>query len=159
MRHPQTSLKLHRLVEYIKSAGFDLETDEVAEKGAAGVLSDHLGLGIRLTPDELALIEEELMGLAEANEIREAQVKRRELFPEDTGVMFVRQKSAGQNERATTYPVFFSYPVDENLKTIAPAGASFFFSQNSPVKKKPTEDPLSSRGKNTRQDSTTDPGG
>ena len=121
----QASLRVHRLVEYIKSVEFALETDEVAECGASGVLKNHFGIEIQLSPDELALLHEELMRLAELNEMREAQVKLQELFPEDSGVMLVRQNSKCGKERSTTYQLPFSYPVDENLRIVAPSGASF----------------------------------
>jgi len=45
------SLRVHRIVEYIKEYGFWLETDEVEELGALAVLHKHFGIRMVLSQE------------------------------------------------------------------------------------------------------------
>lgn len=126
MRSTISSLRVHHIVEYIKLVGLPLETHEVEDLGAVAVLSECMGINMQLSPDEHTLLQEELIKLAEQNEICEAQAKLKELFPEDCGEMLVRQVSSDSAQSATTYSLPFAYPVDSNLRALRP-GASFPF--------------------------------
>ena len=125
MSHPTPSLKVHCLVEYMKSAGFWLETDEVRDMGPGPILEKLYGIEVIMTADESGLLQEEMLILAEANEIREAGRKMNEIMPEDKGDVFFRQGSKDPKERATCYTMPYSYPVDQNLRGINPFRTSF----------------------------------
>jgi len=135
MMPSSTSFIAHMTMEYIKSLGFWLETDEVEDMGAVAIVQDIYGLQPCLSRQEWAGLESELFALAEANEIREAEVKRREREIEERGTFFFRQASDGVEETMTVYPMEYSYPVDENLRqTRSQPGPSF-----SPMQKKPLQ--------------------
>lgn len=126
MSAPSPSLRVHRIVEYIKSVGFWMETDEVEWLGAQEILRVFYELELSLTPEEWDLLEAELLTLAEENEIREAERKRREREPEDSGVMLFRQAGSDETCALTSHALPYSYPVDENLRQIRPRkGPSF----------------------------------
>ena len=141
MNHPtpqRGSQKVHHLVEHIRSRDFWLETAELLELGVMAVLEEVLGIEVVLTPRERSMVEEELMKLAEANEIREGQIKYRELFPADKGEEIFRSHYKRANEHrdsTTSYVLPFSYPVDENLRQVkrSPSRASFSLPQKKPA--------------------------
>lgn len=126
MSTPSTSLRVHRIVEYIKRVGFWLETDETMELGAKGILQEFYDLEPCLSQSEWDVLEAELLTLAEENEIREAQRKQREREPLDSGVMIFRQAGSDDSCAITSHALPYSYPVDENLRQIWPRkGPSF----------------------------------
>ena len=129
------SFRAHRIVEYIKEYGLWLETDEVEELGPLEVLYKHFGIRMVLSLEEQAMIMEELLQLAEQNEIREAMVKLYELKPEDRGTELVRQHNQNQDS-FTSYPVQYSYPVDENLRAVNRPGSSFSCAEKKPPKRR-----------------------
>ena len=127
-----SSFRVHRIVEHIKQLGFDFETDELLEMGLQHILQSYYDLFTKLTEDEFLLLLDELYLLAEANEIREAQVKLKEILPEDRGTEIFRQRTDKRYEKATTYPLPYSYPVSEVLRDIKPIDRS---SSRKPKKK------------------------
>lgn len=118
MIHSFSSYKVHRIVEYIKSIGFDLDTDELEEQDLHELLQDGYGIYTQLSELEGVSLQRELQLLASLNEMREAQVKGRELFPEDTGTEYVRSPSREELDSGGAWPVFYHYPVDEALKLV-----------------------------------------
>lgn len=137
-----SSLRVHRLVQHIKSQGFWLETDEVEELGPLGVLESCYDLRIAgLSQAELDLLREEMLSLAEENEIREGMVKYREVAPTVAGFEICHQVSRYPDGRAAvaSYPVEFSYPIQPCLKGIRPrGGASFSVQEKKPLAKQGT---------------------
>ena len=129
------SFRVHRIVEYIKAYGLWLETDEVEELGVLAVLHRHFGIRMVLSQEEQAMIMDELLKLAEQNEISEAMVKLNELNPEDRGTELVRQHNLNQDS-FTSYPVLYSYPVDENLRAVTRPGSSFSWAEKKPPKRR-----------------------
>ena len=119
-----SSLKVHRLVNYLRSAGFWLETDEVEQMGPQAILKDVYGQEETLTVDEQKMLKQEMLKLAEENEIREARYKMREALPHDKGDMFFKSES--------TYKMPFEYPVDQNLKSLSLSVLSFAERKESP---------------------------
>ncbi len=113
-----SSLKVHRIVEYIKSIGFVFETDELLTKGVQGILRDHYGVHTQLSEQEHLLLMDELYLLAQQSEMREAQVKAREVLPEDSGTVILRQPPEKGYEKATSYVVPYSYPVEGALREL-----------------------------------------
>lgn len=83
---PSISFKVHRIVEYLKSTGFDLETDEVREMELADILEGY-DIFVSLPPEEQQLLRDELLMLAEKNEIREGLQKTRETMGVDWELM------------------------------------------------------------------------
>ena len=64
--------KMHNMVEYMKLADFEFETDEVVEN--LSDILDHYGLAdTELTDDERYLLIDELLPMAERFEFREAE--------------------------------------------------------------------------------------
>ena len=119
------SRDVHMIVEFVKSRGFDFETDEVMDMDLGMMLSHEYSLRQPLSVDEYELLREELLILAEKNEIREAIRKTRELYPEDSGVMVVREPSRKPGESATAYTMPYFYPVEGALRYV-PRRAGFF---------------------------------
>ena len=115
---PPQSIKIHRIVEFIKSFGFDLETDDLEEYEIQELLQDIYGIHTALTGSEEDLLRQELHILASLNEMREAQIKGRELFPEDHGTICVRSISRDSQYSGDSWPVYFHYPVDQALNEI-----------------------------------------
>lgn len=113
-----SSYKVHKIVEHIKSTGFDLETDELEEQDLQELLQDGYGIYTQLSELEGMSLQHELQLLASLNEMREAQVKGRELFPEDTGVEYVRSPQRERLDSGCAWPVFYHYPVDDALKLV-----------------------------------------
>ncbi|MFC1489104.1 hypothetical protein ACFL6B_04570 [Thermodesulfobacteriota bacterium] len=113
-----SSYRVHRIVEYIKSMGFIFETDELLETGLKNILNDNYNIFQELTDDEFLFVMDELLPLAENNEIKEALVKLKEVLPEDTGDEILNQHLEKGYEKATSYLVHYSYPVDKNLREI-----------------------------------------
>lgn len=112
------SCRVHKIVEYVKSVGFDLETDELEEQNLQELLQDGYDICTHLSDVEEQSLRRELHVLASINEMREAQVKARELFPEDQGIEFVRGLPQEELVSGDAWPVFYSYPVDEALKLV-----------------------------------------
>ena len=112
------SCRVHKLVEFIKSAGFGLETDELDEQDLQKLLQEDYDIYIQLTSSEEESLRRELHVLASFNEMREAQIKGRELFPEDKGVEFVRTPSKDGLCSDDAWPVFYCYPLDDTLKLV-----------------------------------------
>ena len=115
------SYKVLRIFEFIKRAGFDYETDEIFEIGLQKILSSRYGIFVSLSDDEYIMLQDELMYLAEQNEIDEGQVKAKEIHPIESGKEFVRHNSKDVHEKVSVYPVFYSYPVNVALKGIGPS--------------------------------------
>ena len=112
------SFRVQKIVEYIKNVGFLLETDEVKDLGVQVVLREEYGICVPLTKEEASLLQQEMLALAEWNEIREAGLKLWEIHPIDSGVIHCRQTAHFGFQRVTSYPVHYSYPVDQNLLLI-----------------------------------------
>lgn len=137
------STTVHKIVEYVKLKGFDYEAHELLDMDLGLVLSKEYGVRELLTQKNLEQIKEDLYLLAEANEIREAIRKDRELQPEDSGVMIFRQPARRYGERATCYTMPYTYPVDEVLREVRinkPRGARFPKRKRAPAKTGLTED-------------------
>jgi len=66
-------LKLHRLIEFMKSVELYHDTFDIDEKGIREILYEY-GIFDYLTKEELKVMKEELYDLAERNEFREAMV-------------------------------------------------------------------------------------
>ena len=64
-------MKLHRLVEYLKSVEFYHDTVDLEDEGVRKVLGEY-GIHDEWTTAELQELNKELYGLAEKNEFREA---------------------------------------------------------------------------------------
>ena len=120
MSSAPSSLRVHMIVEYLKSTGFHLETDEVHDAGVKEILEEQFDIHQKWSEMEIDLLTDELLHLAEQNEIREAQMKMAEVFPQDTGVMKFRQEAHNPGERATGYLIPFAYPADKNLRNLGP---------------------------------------
>lgn len=111
-------------VQYIKGKGFHLERDEVLGMGIQEILKLYGFDPNRMEPRCRGLILDALLPLAEANEIREGLVKDRELRPVDSGYELVRQDADEGWESASSYSVFYSYPVEGALKDIPRQGGA-----------------------------------
>jgi len=120
------SFKVHRVVEYLKVVGFDFETDEVEDLGPQEILCAHYGLQLEFSGIEVAMLREEMLQLAEENELREALHQTHQLMPEDSGVELFRGRDKDGSVGAS-YTVPYSYPVDRRLREIW-AGPRGFFS-------------------------------
>ena len=118
MIQPEPSTKVRQLVGYIESVGFHLETDELLDRGILDVLTKEYEINSPLTFEELKQIEDELLSMAKWNEIREARYQLWVAQPEDRGTMIFRQGSQGGMDNVSSYPMPYSYPVDENLLSI-----------------------------------------
>jgi len=66
-------LKLHRLIEFLKSVEFYHDTFDIAENGIREILYEY-GIYDFLTKEELEVLRKELHDVAEQNEFREAVV-------------------------------------------------------------------------------------
>ena len=113
----ESSFLVHVIVEHLKRSNFNLESDEVLEMGIYKILAGY-NIFLSLSKPEYYLLLNELLILAEKNEIAEAMVKRGEIMPEDSGVMHFRQEPTDPEESSTYYPLPFSYPVDRTMEQI-----------------------------------------
>ena len=120
-------LRIHRIVEYIRSIGTPFTLDELEDLGVVGLLLEVFGIVVGLPPYEVALLEQDLHDLAETYEFRESMRKKRELFPEDRGRMLFREPARRYGERGACYPVPYSYPVDKNMRSIRPGKQAGLF--------------------------------
>ena len=115
------SFLVHLIVDYLKRSNFDLESDEVLEMGIKNILANY-NIFLSLSESEYYLLLDELLVLAEQNEIKEAMVKAIETMPEDSGIVYFRQGSNDTEEATATYTLPYSYPVDKNLREIGRRG-------------------------------------
>ena len=111
------SFLVHSVVEYLKRSDFDLESDEVLDAGLMNILAG-FDIILELSRSEYYQILDELLVLAEQNEIKEALIKTNEIMPTDTGVIYFREHQDNYQEKATAYSVPYSYPVDKNLRDV-----------------------------------------
>ena len=123
MTAPFSSTLVHKLVVYIKSAGFDLETDELRQIGCNRLLREEYGILLEIPRRDIKLLEQELLVMAEANEVRESVIKTSETNPVDMGVMVFYTPHKQTLQQATQYPMIYSYPVDKNIAAIRPQRA------------------------------------
>lgn len=83
-----SSYRVHMIVEYLKCTGFDYETHEILDTGIGDILQRY-DLFVSLSLQEEELLQDELMLLAEQNEIRESLIKTREYLGLDWELMHI----------------------------------------------------------------------
>jgi hypothetical protein len=115
----QPSLRVHNIVEYIKYSGdFLCDADELKERGIQEILQEDFDIYETFKNEDLQELEDELQAMALQNEIREAKRLIDKLKPEDDGNDLLQSNPDNIYGKRTTYPVYYSYPVDENLKKL-----------------------------------------
>jgi hypothetical protein len=115
----QPSLRVHNIVEYIKYSGdFLCDADELEERGIQEILQEDFDIYETFKNEDLQELEDELQAMALQNEIREAKRLIDKLKPEDDGNDLLQSNPDNIYGKRTTYPVYYSYPVDENLRKL-----------------------------------------
>ena len=113
------SFKVHRIVEYIKWNGeFVYDVDDLEERGIQEILQEDLDIFETFTSEELQELNNALQSIALQNELREAKHLIDKLEPEDDGNDFLHSNLDNIYGKRTTYPVYYDYPVDSNLKKL-----------------------------------------
>jgi hypothetical protein len=115
----QPSLRVHNIVEYIKYSGeFLCDVDDLEERGIQEILQEDFDIYETFKNEDLQELEDELQAMALQNELREAKRLIDKLKPEDDGNDLLQSNPDNIYGKRTTYPVYYSYPVDENLKKL-----------------------------------------
>ena len=113
------SFKVHRIVEYIRCNGeFACDVDDFEERGIQDILQQDLDIFETFTSEELQELNDELQEVALQNEIKEAKHLINKLKPEDEGHDLLHSKPENIYGKRTTYPVYYNYPIDRNLKRL-----------------------------------------
>ena len=113
------SQKVHNIVVFLKSnSEFLCDVDELEERGIQEILQEDFDIHETLKPEELSELKDELLPMALENEVREARHLFKKLHPDDEGGDFVHSSPNNIYGRRTTYRVYYSYPVDENLRKL-----------------------------------------
>ena len=118
MTPPLVSLKLHRLIQYLKRTQLKFTADDLTDLGVELTLRAYQGIELDLAPHEIEILEKEVLKLAEKEDIREAVRMYHRSHPEDRGVTGFRQASTEMYGQASVWPVPYSYPVDDSLKSV-----------------------------------------
>ncbi len=114
-----SSFKVHRIVEYIKcNSEFACDVDDLEERGIQEILQQELDIFETFTSEELKELSDELQAIALQNELREAKHLIEKINPEDDGNDLLQSNPDNIYGKRTTYPVYYSYPVDSNLKKL-----------------------------------------
>jgi len=115
----QPSLRVHNIVEYIKYSGeFLCDADELVERGIQEILQEDFDIYETFKNEDLQELEDEFQAMALQNEIREAKRLIDKIKPEDDGNDLLQSNPDNIYGKRTTYPVYYSYPVDENLRKL-----------------------------------------
>ena len=113
------SFKVHRIVEYIKYNGeFVYDIDDLEERGIQEILQEEFDIFETFTSEELKELNDTLQSIALQNELREAKHLITQLKPEDDGYDLLNSSPDNIYAKRTTYPVYYDYPVDSNLKKL-----------------------------------------
>ena len=113
------SKRAHNIIEYIKYGNdFLCDLDELEERGVQEILQEDLDIYETFTKEELQEIKGELKAIALENEVREARHIFNKIKPYDEGFDCIHSSPEDIYSRRTTYKVYYSYPVDENLKRL-----------------------------------------
>jgi len=113
------SFKVHRIVEYIKcNREFVCDLDDLEERGIQEILQEDLDIFETFTSEELKELNDVLQAIALQNELREAKHLIDKLEPEDDGYDLLNSSPDNIYAKRTTYPVYYNYPVDSNLKKL-----------------------------------------
>ena len=115
----QPSLRVHNIVEYIKYNGeFLCDADELEERGIQEILQEDFDIYETFKNEDLQELKDEFQAIALQNEIREAKRLIDKIKPEDGGNDILQSNPDNIYGKRTTYPVYYSYPVDENLRKL-----------------------------------------
>jgi len=115
----QPSLRVHNIVEYIKYSGdFLCDVDDLEERGIQEILQEDFDIYETFKNEDLQELKDELQAIALQNEIREAKRLIDKIKPEDDGNDLLQSNPDNIYGKRTTYPVYYSYPVDSNLKKL-----------------------------------------
>ena len=115
----QPSLRVHNIVEYIKYSGeFLCDADELEERGIQEILQEDFDIYETFKNEDLQELKDEFQAIALQNEIREAKRLIDKIKPEDDGNDILQSNPDNIYGKRTTYPVYYSYPVDENLRKL-----------------------------------------
>ena len=113
------SYRIHTIVEYIKCSGyFSCDVVELRERGIQNILREDFNIYQTFTAEELHQLVDELQFEALENEVREAKRIFNKTNPYDEGEDLVHSEPNDIYERRTTYKIYYSYPVDGNLKKL-----------------------------------------
>ena len=119
------SYKVHNVVEYIKSTGdFLCDIDELNEREIQDILQKDFEIYLTLTDIEKQQLKDELRAMALQNELKEAKYLYDKLQTHDEGIEKLISNSKDVFSNNTAYLVYYSYPVDENLRQIPRKGHS-----------------------------------
>ena len=115
----QPSLRVHNIVEYIKYSGeFLCDADELEERGIQEILQEDFDIYETFKNEDLQELKDEFQAIALQNEIREAKRLIDKIKPEDDGNDILQSNPDNIYGKRTTYPVYYNYPVDENLRKL-----------------------------------------
>ena len=113
------SKRAHNIIEYIKySSDFLCDLDELEERGVQEILQEDFDIYETFKEEELEEIQGELKVIALENEVREARHIFNKVKPYDEGFDCIHSSPEDIYSRRTTYKVYYSYPVDENLRRL-----------------------------------------
>jgi hypothetical protein len=116
----QPSWRIHNIVEYIKYSGdFLCDMEELEERGIQEILQEDFNIYQALKSEELEELKDEFFAMALENEVREAKFLFNKIKPSDEGHDLVHSESKDIYGRSTTHNVYYSYPVDENLRKLS----------------------------------------
>ena len=116
----QPSWRIHNIVEYIKHTGdFLCDLRELEERGIQEILQEDFNIYQALKRDELEELKDEFYAMALENEMREAKHLFNKNKPYDKGHDLVHSEPRDIYGRRTIYNVYYSYPVDENLRELS----------------------------------------
>lgn len=114
------SQRIHHIVEYIKSSGnFLCDVEELEERRIQDILHEDFDIYMTFTDEEIQQLKDELYAMALENEVREAINLYNKLKPYDEGEELLHSNPKDIYDKRTTYKVYYSYPVDENLLKIS----------------------------------------
>ena len=115
----QPSLRVHNIVEYIKYSGdFLCDVDDLEERGIQEILQEDFDIYETFKNEDLQELKDEFQAIALQNEIKEAKRLIDKIKPEDDGNDILQSNPDNIYGKRTTYPVYYSYPVDENLRKL-----------------------------------------
>ena len=116
----QPSWRIHNIIEYIKYSGeFLCDMDELKERGIQEILQEDFNIYQALKSEELEELKDEFCEIALENEVREAKFLFNKIKPYDEGHDLVHSESKDIYGRKTTHNIYYSYPVDENLRKLS----------------------------------------
>jgi hypothetical protein len=116
----QCSFRVHNIVEYIKFNGeFFCDEDDLEDRGIQEILQQDFNIFETFSREELQEIKDEFQAMAIENEVKEAKHLIDRLNLCDEGYDFVHSSPDNIYGKRTAYKVYYSYPVDENLRMLA----------------------------------------